>query len=319
MPTERFWNGSSWVDIVSVPSTMATTNTAQTFTAQKTFNLAPLVPDGSFTVGKISATGTRDATTYLRGDGTWATPAGGSGSGTGDMVLASAQTVTGVKTFADGTLLMNSPLATGAEPYSDANPPESLWVTEQATGVTPPTPPAGIAVVYADIAGELYTKNDAGVVRTMTSAAAGGAPAVIKTLTQQNITGTALQDITEWSALPVAPNEVVAFDAILIFTSSATASGFRFAVAAPGWTPTRFLFTFEYQTSATAWATFTQTSPTTFMATTTTAYVANSGIVCRIIGQVEAGATGGNLNFQAASETAAGIVGIRRGNTLRRL
>lgn len=31
-------------------------------------------------VAGISATGTPGATTYLRGDGTWATPAGGSGS-----------------------------------------------------------------------------------------------------------------------------------------------------------------------------------------------------------------------------------------------
>lgn len=35
---------------------------------------------GAVTVGKIAATGTADATTYLRGDGSWATPSGG-GSG----------------------------------------------------------------------------------------------------------------------------------------------------------------------------------------------------------------------------------------------
>jgi hypothetical protein len=33
------------------------------------------------TVAKISATGTADSTTFLRGDGAWATPSGGGGGG----------------------------------------------------------------------------------------------------------------------------------------------------------------------------------------------------------------------------------------------
>lgn len=37
--------------------------------------------EDSVTVGEISATGTPSSTTYLRGDGTWATPAGGGGGG----------------------------------------------------------------------------------------------------------------------------------------------------------------------------------------------------------------------------------------------
>lgn len=51
---------------------------------------------GINTVGlsQLSATGTKDATTFFRGDNTWATPAG-----SGDMVLASTQTSTGAKTF----------------------------------------------------------------------------------------------------------------------------------------------------------------------------------------------------------------------------
>lgn len=37
--------------------------------------------DGRFPVRQIEATGTRNEVTYLRGDGTWATPAGGGGPG----------------------------------------------------------------------------------------------------------------------------------------------------------------------------------------------------------------------------------------------
>ena len=45
--------------------------------------------------------GTPDGTKFLRDDKTWVTPAG-----SGDMVLASAQTVTGAKTFEDDTLVL---------------------------------------------------------------------------------------------------------------------------------------------------------------------------------------------------------------------
>lgn len=63
------------------------------------------------------------------------------------MTTDTAQTVTGAKTFSDGTLLMNSPQATGAEPYSDANPPETLSRTVYpATSVV--TPAAGHATDF---------------------------------------------------------------------------------------------------------------------------------------------------------------------------
>lgn len=55
---------------------------------------------GAVDIAMLSATGTPSSSTYLRGDNTWATI-----SGSGDMVLASAQTVTGAKTFNANTLL----------------------------------------------------------------------------------------------------------------------------------------------------------------------------------------------------------------------
>lgn len=48
-----------------------------------------------------AVTGTPTSSNFLRGDGTWATPAG-----SGDMVLASTQTNTGAKTFNSATLIL---------------------------------------------------------------------------------------------------------------------------------------------------------------------------------------------------------------------
>lgn len=45
------------------------------------------------TIAQITATGTRDATTYLRGDGTWAVPAGGSGGSVTAANITDATTI----------------------------------------------------------------------------------------------------------------------------------------------------------------------------------------------------------------------------------
>jgi hypothetical protein len=51
------------------------------------------IDNGVVTVAKISATGTPSATTYLRGDGSWSTPAGGSGITRGQLVAQVFETV----------------------------------------------------------------------------------------------------------------------------------------------------------------------------------------------------------------------------------
>lgn len=83
-------------------SNYVTLNTAQTISAIKTFTAIPVVPDASFGVAKLSATGVRDATTFLRGDNTWAT------INISNMVTTdTAQTITGQKilsTVAIGTV-----------------------------------------------------------------------------------------------------------------------------------------------------------------------------------------------------------------------
>ncbi|OYX98878.1 MAG: hypothetical protein B7Y80_14335 [Hyphomicrobium sp. 32-62-53] len=52
------------------------------------------IANTTVTVGKLSATGTPDATTYLRGDGTWATPAGGGG---GSSLTWATASITGAQ------------------------------------------------------------------------------------------------------------------------------------------------------------------------------------------------------------------------------
>ncbi|KIC64130.1 hypothetical protein RM51_05285 [Chryseobacterium taiwanense] len=63
------------------------------------------IADNAVTLAKISATGTKDNTTYLRGDGTWATPSGG-GSAADKVQLLSSNTGT-ITDLEVRTIVMN--------------------------------------------------------------------------------------------------------------------------------------------------------------------------------------------------------------------
>ena len=52
------------------------------------------INDGAVTVAKLSATGTKDSTTYLRGDGTWATPSSSGGGNSLTMTTVSSNNIT---------------------------------------------------------------------------------------------------------------------------------------------------------------------------------------------------------------------------------
>jgi len=71
---------------------------------------------GTVPIARLGSSGTADATTYLRGDGTWFTPAGGSG----DMLLGTSQTVTALKTFNNSMIAMKGS-GTGITTLTSAN------------------------------------------------------------------------------------------------------------------------------------------------------------------------------------------------------
>jgi hypothetical protein len=88
--------------------------------ASPTFTGTVTVPDNSFTIAKISASGTRDSTTFLRGDGTFAAAGGGSFSGgtlSTQLVLAAGTATAGTAPleFQSGTL--NTAAEAGAMEY----------------------------------------------------------------------------------------------------------------------------------------------------------------------------------------------------------
>jgi hypothetical protein len=136
---------------------------------------------------------------------------------------------------------------------------------------------------------------------------------VKKTADQSNST-TTLADVADLQRT-VAAGTAYEAEWLLQFHSAAATTGFQFAVVPPA-NPTRFLFVVEYQTSATGWATFSQTLPTTFMGVTSSSYVANSAIQCRIRGIVVP-SVAGTLKLQFRSEVANSAVVVRAGSTLR--
>lgn len=81
---------------------------------------------------------------FLRADGTWATPAG-----SGDMVLASAQTVTGAKTFNDTKLLMRNVANTFNGSFTNTNTADRVYTLPDVAGT--------VALTTSNISGSAAT------------------------------------------------------------------------------------------------------------------------------------------------------------------
>ena len=87
------------------------------------------LPAMSATVGGAVPTPPNNTTTFLRGDGTFATPAG-----SGDMVLANAQTNSGAKTFNATTLLLRNVAGTFNGSFTNTNTADRIYTLPNAAG-----------------------------------------------------------------------------------------------------------------------------------------------------------------------------------------
>jgi hypothetical protein len=104
---------------VTVPFTFGNATTTQSLSSLDTnfttiTNSVNGLTNGAsqINVASISATGTANATTYLRGDGAWATVSGGGGSGTVTSINANSTigfTFTGGPVTSSGTLTLSGP------------------------------------------------------------------------------------------------------------------------------------------------------------------------------------------------------------------
>ena len=89
---------------------------------------ATVIANGAVDIVHHSATGTPDATNFLRGDNTWAVPAG-----SGDMVLASAQTNSGAKTFLDATFLLRNVANTFSSQFTNTNTASRTYTLQDSS------------------------------------------------------------------------------------------------------------------------------------------------------------------------------------------
>jgi hypothetical protein len=151
----RIWDGAAFVDaptISATPGANTVTNAMLVNVATATFKGRTTGGTGSpedLTVtqatallnvfgpdlgaggvkGLVPATVAGDASKYLRGDGTWQTVAGA-----GDMVLASAQTNSGIKTFLDTTMKLRNVANTFDGYFVNTNTANRIYTLQDRAG-----------------------------------------------------------------------------------------------------------------------------------------------------------------------------------------
>jgi len=127
---------------VTVPFTFGNATTTQSLSSLDTnFTTIKNAVNGltngasQINVASISATGTANSTTFLRGDGAWATVSGGGGSGTVTSINANSTigfTFTGGPVTSSGTLTLSGPTPGTSGNVLTSN--GTAWVSQAASG-----------------------------------------------------------------------------------------------------------------------------------------------------------------------------------------
>ena len=192
------------VNLDTIESDTATNNAKvsnATHTGDVTGATALTIAAGAVTIAKLAATGTPSASTYLRGDNTWATI-----SGSGDALTSNPLSQFAATTSAQLRGVMSDETGTGVLVFADA--------PTFVTGITTPAITLSGAISAATwgtsgirILGVASTFTDtsaSGTVATGYSNSYGG-----NTIAATNATRTFTNYVTSWFAEPVAGTNVV--------------------------------------------------------------------------------------------------------------
>ena len=156
----RFYNGSAWIALAAGGGGVTTfTNTNGTFVSASTANVTAT---GAVTMGTIdlSATGPASGTTFLRGDNTWATPAGSYTSWSLEGDNATTVNITdGLRVDFTGGDYITTTVASAT--------PNTLTVTHDSTSRTDTTSTASPAAGATFTAVDSVTSNATGHVTAL--------------------------------------------------------------------------------------------------------------------------------------------------------
>jgi hypothetical protein len=117
---------AKWDEIVANTAKTGFTNLTGDVTSS---GAATTIAAGAVDLAMLSATGTPTGSNFLRGDNTWAAP-----SGSGDMVLADAQTNAGIKTFEDTTMKLRNVADTFDGYFVNTNTADRVYTLQDAAG-----------------------------------------------------------------------------------------------------------------------------------------------------------------------------------------